>query len=359
MPVRHSHVNMMLWFFLSLFLISALMLGWLLMPFMSILILASVVTSSFNPCYMSLARFLKPPVASLTTCIIIFMVLFVPIVLFVGILSTEAYNLYLMARGAALGEQIKNLLDNSLILERTNLVLANFNVTITGDTLRMAVSELGKTVGLFLFQQANAVASNVLQFLVNFFFMLLVIYFLLIDGKNLVTFIMELSPLPDEQDIKLFRKFKDMAGAILIGNGVCGLVQGVAGGLVFAAFGLESAFLWGAIMALLAFLPIIGIGAVFLPASLYLFLVGRTAAGIFFVIFYMLLSGGVEYIFKPRLVGNRVRMHPLLVFLTIMGGLKLFGILGIVYGPLGATAFLTLTDIYHASYQIMLEPADD
>ena len=89
-------------------------------------------------------------------------------------------------------------------------------------------------------------------------------------------------------------------------------------------------------------------------ASLYLFLVGRTAAGIFFVIFYMLLSGGVEYIFKPRLVGNRVRMHPLLVFLTIMGGLKLFGILGIVYGPLGATAFLTLTDIYHASYQIML-----
>jgi predicted PurR-regulated permease PerM len=108
-------------------------------------------------------------------------------------------------------------------------------------------------------------------------------------------------------------------------------------------------------MGILAFLPIIGIGIVFIPAAIYLFLKGRIAASIFFVVFYVVLSGGIEYVFKPKLVGQQVKMHTLLVFFSIIGGLKLFGILGIIYGPLVITAFLTLTDIYHKNYQIMIE----
>ena len=149
-----------------------------------------------------------------------------------------------------------------------------------------------------------------------------------------------------------------MAGAILIGNGAGGLIQGLAGGVVFSIFGLPSPFLWGVIMGLLAFLPIIGIGMVFIPAAIYLFLKGRIAAGIFFIVFYAVLSGGVEYLFKPKLVGQRVKMHTLLVFLAIIGGLRLFGILGIIYGPLVITAFLTLTDIYRSSYQTMVNPLE-
>jgi predicted PurR-regulated permease PerM len=194
-----------------------------------------------------------------------------------------------------------------------------------------------------------------LAFIVNFFLMLLVIYYLLIDGDRLITFIVDLSPLPDDQEQKLIKKFKDMAGAILVGNGLCGLIQGILGGAVFYFLGLKSPFLWGVIMGILAFLPIIGIGAVLVPTSIYLFLTGRAGAGIFLIIFYVLLSGGIEYIFKPKLVGHRVKMHTLLVFFSIIGGLKLFGILGIIYGPLVVTAFLTLTDIYHASYQYIIE----
>ena len=104
-------------------------------------------------------------------------------------------------------------------------------------------------------------------------------------------------------------------------------------------------------MGLLAFLPIVGIGAVFIPAALYLVLMGRMPAGIFFIVFYLVLSFGIEYFLKPRIVGQRAKMHTLLVFLSIMGGLKLFGMLGIIYGPLVVTAFLTLNEIYQESYQ--------
>jgi predicted PurR-regulated permease PerM len=146
-------------------------------------------------------------------------------------------------------------------------------------------------------------------------------------------------------------KFKNMASAILVGNGLGGIIQGILGGALFATFGLESPVLWGVIMGILAFMPILGIGLIFIPAAGYFFLIGKITSGILFLIFYIVISGGIEYIFKPKIVGDRVKLHPLLVFLSVIGGLKLFGILGIIYGPLLITAFLTLTSIYHSNYK--------
>ena len=345
-------------FFLACFLISIFLLGWLLWPFLSIIILAAVVSGIFSPLYSRISHngTVRPAIASFLTCCVIFCILFVPIVFFVSILSKEAYDLYLAAKDAMISPQIMALMEGSKVLEITNNVLANFNFQITVEELNTYISEIAKFVGLFLYDQARSIASNMMAFFIDFFLMLLVIYYLLVDGGRLISFIIDLSPLPNNQDQILLKKFKDMAGAILIGNGAGGLIQGLAGGIVFSIFGLPSPFLWGVIMGLLAFLPIIGIGIVFIPAAIYLFLKGRIASGIFFIVFYVVLSGGVEYFFKPKLVGQRVKMHTLLVFLAIIGGLKLFGILGIIYGPLVITAFLTLTEIYRTSYQTMVNP---
>jgi predicted PurR-regulated permease PerM len=357
MTEKATNYNILL-FFLACFLVSILLLGWLLWPFISIIIIAAVVAGIFSPVYRLITHSgtVRPSIASFVTCCLIFCILFVPIVIFVSILSKEAYDLYLMAKNAIISQQLRTLMEGSKILELTNNVLANFNFQISVDQLNTYISEIAKFVGLFLYDQARSIASNMLAFFINFFLMLLVIFYLLVDGGRLISFIIDLSPLPNNQDQILLKKFKDMAGAVLIGNGFGGLIQGVAGGILFSLSGLPSPFLWGVIMGLLAFLPIIGIGIVFIPAAIYLFLKGRIAASIFFIVFYVVLSGGVEYFFKPKLVGQRVKMHTLLVFLSIIGGLKLFGILGIIYGPLVITAFLTLTDIYRSSYQTMVNP---
>jgi len=214
--------NIILWFFLALFLVSAFFLARLFWPFMSVIILAAVVTGIFKPVYNLLNRKISSLFASLLTCAFIFLILFIPIVFFVGILSTEAYGLYIMGKGGAISDQIKPLLESSRVFERANSFLSNLNIKITGEEVNKAISELGKIVGLFLFQQASSIASNALKSFVYFFFMLLIIYYLLIDGDKLIAFIIDLSPLPREQDEKLIQKFKDMAGAILIGNGLCG-----------------------------------------------------------------------------------------------------------------------------------------
>jgi len=349
--------DLILWFFLGCLLVSTVMLGWLIWPFISIIVLGAVITGIFSPFYryMQTSGKIRPSLASLAVCCLIFFILFVPTIFFVGVLSTEAYDLYITARNAVISDRFQSLIEGSMILEKANAVLVYFNIELTGQELNRGISEIGKNVGFFLYEQARAIASNMLTFIINFFLMLLVIYYLLIDGGQLVAFIVDLSPLPADQEQKLIRKFKDMAGAILIGNGLCGLIQGVLGGAAFYFLGLNSPFLWGVIMGLLAFLPIIGIGVVLIPTSIYLFMTGHQGGSIFLIIFYVLLSGGIEYLFKPKLVGHRVKMHTLLVFFSIIGGLKLFGILGIIYGPLVVTAFLTLTDIYRASYQYIIE----
>jgi len=344
--------DIILWYFLALFFISIYLLGKLFWPFISIIVMAAVVTGFFNPLYNYLNKKIRhSAVASVITCGVVFFVLFIPIVFFVGVLANEAHSLYIMSKGSEISNKIKILLQGSSFLEKTNYFLANFNIQLTGEELNKALTDIGRVVGLFIYEQASSIASNLFKLVINFFLMLLVIYYLFLDGSKLISFIIELSPLPKEQDEKLIKKFKDMASAILVGNGFCGLIQGFSGGLVFYFFDLKSPIMWGAIMALLAFLPIIGIGIVLIPAAVFLLLQGKIASGIFFIVFYIILSGGIEYILKPKVVGQRVKMHTLITFFSIIGGLKLFGILGIIYGPIIITAFLTLTDIYHSSYQ--------
>jgi predicted PurR-regulated permease PerM len=338
-------------YFLVIFLIAILLVGRILWPFLSILVLSFVLTAIFFPVFDFFSRKTTPVVGSVITCSIIFLVIFVPLVFLIGTLSREAYGLYLAGSEAVLGQDLKVALQNSRIMERLQAVLVNYGIKLTPQHINEALSQVGSSVGLFLYERISTAASNVLKFVVHFALMLLVIFFLLIDGKKLISFLVKLSPLPDEQDKKLMEKFHAMASVVLVVNGISGVIQGVLGGAVFAIFRLGSPLLWGFVMAILAFFPIVGIALVFVPASFYLFLKGRIGAGLFCLMFYLILSIGMEYLVKPKLVGGKVQMHTLLVFLAILGGLEVFGILGIIYGPLVITAFLTLTDIYRSSYE--------
>ena len=101
----------------------------------------------------------------------------------------------------------------------------------------------------------------------------------------------------------------------------------------------------------MAFLPVIGASIVFIPATAILLLHGKTTAGLGFLTYNVCYSSIIEYLIKPKLIGQEMRMNSLLVFIGIIGGIKLFGILGIIYGPLIITIFLTLAEIYRQEYK--------
>ncbi|MEN8189667.1 MAG: AI-2E family transporter [Thermodesulfobacteriota bacterium] len=342
-------------YFLLVFLVSIFFLGKVLYPFWSILVLSFLLSNLFRPVYNVMSRKMPETIASVITCLLITLIVFIPLIFFIGALSGEALSLYNWGRDTKIGVKLQFWLQDSPFMLQSQEYLKDFGISFDPEQLSGSVANLAKTGGLYLYNQATAWAANILQFLVLFCMMILVIFFLLIDMPKLTAFIIELSPLPDDEDRTLLKKFEEIANAILKGNGICGLIQGVLGGSVFAVLGLSSPILWGGVMAILAFLPIFGIGLVMVPTAVILGFSDQIGAGIFLFIFYILLSFSMEYIVKPKMVGDQVKMHTLLVFLSIIGGLSVYGVLGIIYGPLIVTGFLTLSEIYLKKYDRYIE----
>lgn len=342
---------MVLRYFLILFLISILLTGRLFWPFLSILILSYLLTSVFQPIYNQLNRKLPEFFASLLTCTLVVLLVFIPLVFFVLALAQEAQNLYEWGRGAGASLGLKLLaFQESPLFVRLQESAALFGYSLEPENIGRALGDLARVVGLFLYNQASSWAANIMFFIFSIFLMILTIFFLLIEHDRLLNYILRLSPLPDDQERRLFAKFDEITGAVLIGNGICAVIQGVLGGFLFAVYALGPPVLWGAIMAVLAFLPIFGIGLVMMPAALLLGIKGNLTGALIIFVIYVFITITIEYFLKPKLVGSRVKMHTLLVFLSIIGGLSAFGFLGIIYGPLIITAFLTLAEIYLSSY---------
>ena len=331
----------------------ALLLG-LLHAFLSAIVLGLLIASVFYPLYLRMKRLLdhRDSLASVCMVLFIFLVLGVPAGWFVGTLSNEAFDFYEHTRSSVSIAHIEKFLESdSIWIERLRRITSLTGIELTRDTVEKLTAAIGKQVGLFLYKQISSVASNLFSFLMHFFLMLLVLFYLFRDGVRLRRYIAQLLPLPESQQEKVERKFHEMGRAIVVGNGLSGIVQGILGGVGFAVFGLASPFLWGTVLAFMAFLPIIGASVVFVPAAAILLVQGKIGVGIGYLIYNVCYSSIVEYIIKPRLIGKGMQMNALLVFIGIIGGIKLFGILGIVYGPLIITVFLTMAEIYRLEYR--------
>ena len=342
--------SMRVWFFLLVFLVAIFFLGRILYPFWSILVLSFILSSLFRPFYLFINKKIPNNLSSILTCLLIIAIVFIPLVFFILALSNEALTVYHWGRDSRIWLKLQVFIQESPFIANVQEYLHEVGFDFEPAQISDSLSYLVKMGGLMLYNQASSWAANIAQFFFLFVMMILIIFFLLIDQPKLIHFVIRLSPLPDDEDQLLIDKFEEIANAILKGNGICGIIQGILGGSVFSIMGLNSPILWGCIMAILAFLPIFGIGLVMMPAALILAFTGRMSAGIFLFIFYLILSFSVEYLLKPKLVGDQVKMHTLLVFLSIIGGLSVYGVLGIIYGPLIVTAFLTLSDIYLKKY---------
>jgi len=338
-------------FFFVIYILSMLLLGWVLWPFWQLLIFAFLLAGIFRPLYTWLCRGMSSWLASLLTCGLIVLIVFVPLTFCIGALSTETLNLYQFVRDANLLVKFQQFIQNNTLAQEAQQVLAGWGINFEPADLSQTLTRFAGAVGLFIYSQASVWAGNIMSFVIQFVILILVVYFLLIDIDRLLEFMMILSPLPADQNELLLRKFMEIAGAILVVNGISGLFQGLVGGLYFALLGLKSPVLWGSIMAVLAFLPIFGIGLILIPTAGVLLVGGHAGQAVMTFVFYVILSFTVEYLLKPKFVGDQVKMHTVLVFLAIIGGMSLFGVLGIIYGPLIVTAFLTLSSLYLNVYR--------
>jgi len=337
--------------FLGCSLILLLTLFWSYLPAIVLGLLAASVSYPLHK-YCLKVTLGRQTAASALLTLLVLLILVVPVSWFVVTLSEQAFDFYNKTRSAVSVAKVQELVTGDTLWgKRIRMLGKKMGFEFTAETVEEIVKAVGKQVGFFLYKQIRSAATNVVNLFIHFFLMMVLVYYLFRDGPRLKRYLIELIPLPVEQLEKVASKFHEMARAIIVGNGLSGIIQGILGGVGFYLFGLPSPFLWGTVIGFLAFLPIIGGSLVFIPATAILLIGGDIGMAVGFLIYNGCYSAFIEYLVKPRLIGKGMQMNALLVFIGIIGGIKVFGIMGIIYGPLIITVFLTLAEIYRLEYR--------
>jgi predicted PurR-regulated permease PerM len=186
----------------------------------------------------------------------------------------------------------------------------------------------------------------VLSVAVNFVIMAFTIFFFFKDGPGFFQKFRSYLPFSEQQRDRLTSQVKDMIVSTIYGGVVVAVVQGILGGIAFSIVGIHSPIFWGSAMALTSFIPMLGTAVIWLPASIILLLNGAYVKGIGLALIGIFVISMVDNILKPLIIGGRTKMPTVVIFFTVLGGIKLFGLLGLVMGPLVFALFLSVFEIF-------------
>jgi predicted PurR-regulated permease PerM len=215
------------------------------------------------------------------------------------------------------------------------------------------LEKAGQLVGSISKWIANGLSSATLgtaNFLFMTFVFLYTTYFFQMDGPKLIRKILYYLPLGSDDENLMLEKFTSVTRATLKGSLLIGLLQGGLAGIAFAVAGIDNAVFWGTLMAVLSIIPSVGSALVWAPACAILILQGSVGAGVGLLVFCALVVGSLDNLLRPMLVGKDTRMHELMIFFGTLGGIVMFGISGIFIGPLIASLFVTIWELYGIAF---------
>jgi len=290
---------------------------------------------------------------------LILVLIVVPLIIFVLLLGKQAYDTYLFifhqVESGALDALIK-WQKGGMIYDWLVWMRDHFGAVIDVDSLdiKKGITESAQSVASWIVAQGGSFIKGFGWFFINAFILFFALYYFFKDADQIKKKIMIISPLPEAHEHELFRKFKEISLATLFGIFLTSIAQGAVGGIGFIIVGIPNALFWGTAIALFSLIPMVGTSIVWLPASLILLSTGNIFGGVFLFLWGMLLVSTIDNFLRAFLIGGRTNTNQLLTFLAVFGGLMLFGLIGVIFGPLMLAAFFTLLHIYEMEYKHVL-----
>lgn len=331
-------------FFVAAVSVAAL---WVAAPFAGAILWAIVAGILFFPLNRRIhARIPSWPNASaLTTLLIIIAIVIVPAVAIGSLLVDQAITTYnrLQRDPLDMAQALQTVWDGLPASARAALdQMGLADMAAVQERLSTFIES-----GLALVaQQALSVGQGAFTFVVAIGVMLYMTFFLLRDGEEMLRSIGERVPMKPRQRRELFEKFATVVRATIKGSIVVAIVQGIIGGTVFWALGIEAALLWGVVMGFLSLLPAVGTGLVWVPVAIFLFASGDYTDGAILVFCGIFVIGMVDNVLRPILVGKDTRMPDWVVLVSTLGGISVMGINGFIVGPVIAAMFIASWDIF-------------
>jgi predicted PurR-regulated permease PerM len=324
--------------------------------FLLSLLLAAIGAGLTQPLYRRLERAFRGrrTAAGLVSLVLVVVVVVTPLLGLLGVVAAQAVSV-----GQSAGPWVKSQLNSPSDLEGYLHRLPFYErVEPYRGQILERLGELASGLSQFLVNGLSAATRGTVGFIFQFFIMLYAMYFFLIDGGATLTRLTSYVPLPEKDVRTMLEKFVSVSRATLKGTLAVGVVQGGLGGLAFAVVGIQGAVFWGTVMTVLSIIPAVGTGLVWVPAAIYLVIKGQLVAGIGLGVWCLIVVGSVDNLLRPILVGRDTKMPDLLILLSTLGGLSLFGLVGFVIGPVVAALFLSVWEIYRAEFSGYLSSPD-
>jgi len=326
-------------------------------PFLEPLLLGALLAGLFHPLYRWITRLVggRQSLGAVLTLLVLFILVLGPVTAFLGIVVQQALSVSDQAipwlrqyLGAA---STFNLHD--WLVQRFP-ALADY--VPSQEELLQHVGTAAKSAGSFLVTVLSRMTATTAAFILNLFVMLYAMFFFFKDGKKILERIFYYLPLSDEDETGMLARFSSITRATIKGTVVIGIIQGTLAGIAFWMAGIQGAAFWGTIMTILSIVPGIGAALVWVPAVIILFISGQYVAATLLLAWCAAVVGTIDNFLRPALVGRDAKMPDLLILVGTLGGLFLFGPIGFIVGPIVCGLFLTVWDIYGATFKEVLPP---
>jgi len=335
-----------------LFIAMIVLVFLIIKPFLITLIASVILAYVFYPIYHRLNKKLKKKnISAFLTTALVILVIAIPMILAMNTISQEARVNYILIK--------QRVISGNLFGQDCNTAsgLCRFSNNIRDyledpQTKYYLDSAAEKTTNYIVSNVSNLLFA-VPVMLFNIFIMIFIMFYLFRDGLQFLRKIEQLSPLRKPHYRRLLQKFDDVIYAVVFGHVMVSLIQGAVGALGLFILGVKSPLSLGLLMALLAIIPIVGPPIVWLPIATLMILDGTATnsniliiKGIILILYGTLIIGTIDNILKPKIVGDRANVHPVLVLLGVVGGLAMFGFIGLIIGPVILAIFTTFIQIY-------------
>ncbi|EKD52387.1 MAG: hypothetical protein ACD_62C00037G0001 [uncultured bacterium] len=332
-------------------LLLGLLLGfaYMIRPFLMSMLVAGIMAVVFYPLFNKLSVFLgnRRRMSALTMTIFILFMIIIPAGYVITVLIDQIYQ---YVGTLNLNELFSQLFTTNIYAEKIAPFLTDLEMRyqIKIDLFGM-LTNLGKQVAGFIGSYSPSVLMGTAGFLFSFLITLVGIYFLFVDGPALVRLIFDLSPLQTRYQTRLARRLRDTLDACVYGYLVSGILLAFISSFMYGIVGIQAYVILGALTFFMSMVPIVGTLGVWVPVCVWLFSNGQVWEGVVVIVGGCVVAF-IDYFAKPLIIKGKTQIHPLLIFFSLLGGIGMFGLLGVVFGPVITALMIAMIKIYQEEF---------
>ena len=333
---------------------------WMVKPFLQPIIMAILIGFLAYPAHERLVSLLRgrETIASLISCLALLLIILLPtLVLLVAVLK-QGISYSVVVREWATSDNIHQVMLHPWLHEaqlRVTQILPEG--ALDPDNIRAKALAAAGAMGSHFASISTSILGSMTLFVVHFMLLLFVLFFVLRDHEKLIAFMHRALPLSRSAEDMLFDEVQTVSKSALMGSLLTAIAQGIVGGFGLWLAGFPGLF-WGAVMAFTSLIPLVGTALIWVPAALYLAFTGEMGWAGFLVVWGVVVTGSIDNFLRPLLMQG-ASMSTVVVFFSIIGGLQVFGLIGLIYGPLVFSLALVLFKLYENAFSDFLDSQDN